>query len=145
MKHFLQLSALYVVLGFIVVGGALLFGILVLVMGVTAVSNLAIWSTMAAVALGLPVSGPWIVGIATAMLVVIFLLANNAPEKTEEVAGTVMRIGCLGIILPAILGYPLWLWLVLLNDGELTAWAIIPCGIVTSGLLWFLLFSRKPD
>lgn len=143
MKDLLQKGALFAVLGIVVIGGGLLFAIMVLVMGVTAVSNLAIWPMMVAVALGLPVSGPWIIGIAVAMAVAIFVYGPSISRKTEDQIGAVMSLGCMGTVLSFFLGFPLWFVLVQLNGGQLTGWAIIPCGIFTASLVWAWMMSRN--
>jgi DUF3072 family protein len=46
-------------------------------------------------------------------------------------------------LLIVVLGFPLWMLLVYFNGGQLTGWAIIPCGIFMAGLVWAWMSSRK--
>jgi hypothetical protein len=99
-------------------------------------------SQSGATLIGYPITLPTALGIAAIMAVIIYVLADGISDKFADQAGAAMSLGCFGSIIVVLLGLPGWMFLVYLNGGELTGWAIIPCGIVTAFLVWMWM-NRK--
>jgi hypothetical protein len=144
MKNFMQLGLLYVVMAIVIVLCGLVFLAMVVGMIATLLGNLAIWPIIGSAIIGYPITFPMAIGIAAVMAVIIYMFADSISKQTEDKIGAIMSLGCFGSILIPVLGFPLWMVLVYFNGGQLTGWAIIPCGILTAGLLWAWLMSRRP-
>ncbi len=76
---------LFVVLAIVLGAVGLLAAFFVLVMIVTAVSNLSLCPLVIAAALGLPISFPWMMGIGAAMALAIFIFGPRISKKTEDI------------------------------------------------------------
>ncbi|MGY3147737.1 hypothetical protein ACVWYQ_004736 [Bradyrhizobium sp. USDA 3397] len=144
MKDFLIRAGLYGAFGIVALIGGLIFATVVITMVATTIGNLAIWPLLVAAIFNLPVLGPWIFGIAAAIALAIFLIAPHMPRGTEDKIGAVMSIGCFGLGVSVLLGFPLWFVLAQLTEGGLTGWAIIPCGVLTGGIALAWTMLRKP-
>lgn len=147
MKDLFEKGLLVLVLGIVAVVAGGIFLIIVFAMVATLLGNLAIWPILGAALLGQPISFPMAIGLAAALAVVIFICVNNFPRQSGrfgEVFGAILSIGFFGSIVICVLGFPLWFVLVQYNGGQLTGWAIIPCGMVTAAILWMWMNRRKP-
>jgi hypothetical protein len=144
MKKFMQLGLLYVVMAIAIVVCGLIFLTMVIAMVGSLLGNLAIWPIIGSALFGYQITLPMAIGIAAIMAVLLFIFAGSIPKRSEEKMGAVMSLGCMGAVLVVVLGFPLWMVLVYFNGGQLTGWAIIPCGIFTAGLIWVWMVSRKP-
>jgi hypothetical protein len=144
MKKIVQLGALYIVGAIILAICGLVFAAMVLGIIATALGNLAIWPIIGAATIGQPITMPMAIGIAAVMAVIIYIFAGSVSDRSMDQMGAVMSLGCMASVIVVVLGFPLWMFLVYMNGGQLTGWAVIPCGVFTAGLIWTWMSSRKP-
>ncbi|QDW35836.1 hypothetical protein FFI89_000985 [Bradyrhizobium sp. KBS0727] len=145
MKKFMQLGLLYIVMAIAIVVCGLVFLAMVIAMVATLLGNLAIWPIIGSAIIGYKITFPMAIGIAAVMAIIIFMFAGSISRQTEDKMGAIMSLGCFGSILIPVMGLPMWLVLVYFNGGQLTGWAIIPCGIVTALLIWARISRKTPD
>jgi MFS family permease len=131
--------------GHVIVVCGLIFLALAIGMIATLLGNLAIWPIIGSAIIGYPITFPMAIGIAAVMAVIIYMFAGSVSRQTEDKMGAIVSLGCFRSILIPILGFPLWMVLVYFNGGQLTGWAIIPCGIVTALLIWAWISRKTPD
>jgi hypothetical protein len=144
MKKIMQLGLLYVVMAIVIVVCGLIFLAMAIQIVGTLLGNLAIWPIIGAAIIGYPISFPMAIGIAAVMAVIIFMFAGSISDRSMDQMGAVMSLGCFGSVIVVVLGFPGWMLLVYMNEGQLTGWAIIPCGIVTALLVWAWITRKTP-
>jgi hypothetical protein len=145
MKKIMQLGLLYVVGAIVIVVCGLIFVAMVIGMVATLLGNLAIWPIMGAALIGQPITFPMAIGIAAVMAVIIYMFAGSVSDRSMDQLSGLMSLGCFGTVIVVVLGFPGWMLLVYLNGGQLTGWAIVPCGIVTALLVWAWMNRKTPD
>ena len=89
---------------------------------------------------------PVILEVAVLIGVIVFIGVRLAPDHTErniELIFTLIIMGIVLFVLFAIVGLPLWLFLVWWNDWSFPGWALWPCGALTV-TIWLLFSLLKP-
>ena len=112
----------------------------------TLLGNMAVWLSIAAAFLSIKPTLPLIFGIAALIAVIIMFAVSLAPHHTEltiEVLFTLTMIGIVLFFLFAIVGFPLWLFLIWWNGWSFPRWALWPCGALTV-FIWLVFTLLKP-